>query len=122
MGSGWDSTACLATRHVRPKPHGEVAWRAEGPCTSVLGGCIPGTVSRVLAVFVDPSIPRSSEDQAGACAHYGSLAGAGAPGYNALLSAGAIMSVGLMEQISPEQMQACLQSEEGAPGKACVHA
>ena len=32
------------------------------------------------------------------------------------------MSVGLMEKISPEQMQACLQSEEGAPGKACMHA
>lgn len=39
-----------------------------------------------------------------------------------MLSAGVIMSVGLMERISPEQMQACLQSEEGAPGKECVHA
>ena len=73
VGFALDSTACLATRHISPEPHREIAWRAEGlwawrlrsrHCQLHTGA--PGF----------PPFPQFSGNQAGACIQWGMLAGA----------------------------------------------
>ena len=51
---GLDSMECLAVRHIRPKLHSKVAWDAEGLCSTMPGGCVPGTASCILTAFRIP--------------------------------------------------------------------